>query len=151
MGIQESIEKLSVVAARLNDATDGLTKKLEALEKKIAQTRVGVVIWLDIPMKSDPNEPASSQASWKLGYTKYGDNWRLLVSPEHKSWPPFPLLKAPRMVRVEACKMLPRLIEMLTERAITQTEGTRAAEADASDLLNSFTNTLPEPATKDRT
>ena len=132
----DSIRSLSEAATDLNEKTDELNDVFLEVEKRLADARVGVSIWLaDGEQLLDQSSRRDGRyTGWALGYAKIGSEWRLAAkrvagqevtsSINRFEEPdvfedledPVALVKAPRSVRVEAAAVLEQLVDQLTER-----------------------------------
>lgn len=142
--IEESLDRLAVVAGRLNQETDTLNWVIEAVESRIQSMNLGVTAWDErlLNAESEPNDSGAVDRTrgWVVGHVKIKDAWRLAakqVCVEHgffegdTSCPyrneydmaePIPLLRASRVVRVEAVSRLEALLERLMKIAHSYVE-----------------------------
>ena len=128
--LNESLERLSILAAQLNDETDQVNSVIANVEHKLSTLKLGVSVWLSGERGPIVLGEFEGGGGWHLGYTKVGGQWRLVTRPvlgnaatpfelavsELGSGKVVPLLEAPRLVRVEACGHLEHLVEDLSAR-----------------------------------
>lgn len=141
MSFDMTLKNLSAVANTLKAETEELNRVIADLNTRIAQTGIGVSVWLDhetilldskqAEEKTDDGEPLHVTTGWALGYCKTDDVWTIAVRKTERlhclaedngsdefSWEnPIPLLKAPRNVRIEAAPYLEMVLVTLGQRA----------------------------------
>src|SRR5260370_25179604 len=132
--IDTAVAQLSSLASQLNKETDALSDIILDLERQLANTKVGVSLWLERNLLAETGD-GYKQDAWVLGYAKLGDSWRLAAKPVTVTWEhieeadhgdltpftkdrgePVPLLNAPRAVRVDASAYLEELVNRLAEK-----------------------------------
>jgi hypothetical protein len=124
--LEESVQRLETLAGKLNKATDKLNEQIEAFERRLSVTRIGLEIWLgDDPIPADPLDEDRSLGHYIVGWSKIGD-WRLAT---YKRTPPEgyngdwdvseaqPLVNAPRHVRMRALPLVLSIVERLGNEA----------------------------------
>jgi len=142
----ETLRKLSEKASKLNKSSDEINKIIAAYEKKLAEMKIGVTVWL-----SDPNENSFDPGNttlWHtclqktdrgtrwgaeiLGYAKFGDKWQLcrrlirvsqFYCNETESWEQSveeivrsPLNEASRESRIRALGLMDKLFAAIEEK-----------------------------------
>lgn len=160
--IEESLDRLAGVAGRLNQETDTLNWVIEAVENRLQSMNLGVTCW-DEALLDAEDEPGESTLTrymhgWVVGHTKIDDRWRLAVKqvrtedgyfegdlncPYRNVYDisePKPLIRASRLVRVQAVGRLGELVERLAEQVTRYVEEIGQAKSlvtdDPSDLAS---------------
>jgi len=156
MPMRKNLDALAQTAATLNSKTDELNQVIADVEHELQDAGVGVTIWLrrlleesttERRYRADDDEqrwPIDVTFGWQLGFAKIDGEWRVAarqarIEDSHEGnesfeeRPPVPLLKAPRIVRVEAAPLLEALVEALTERMKSYIAGIEQAKALAKD------------------
>ena len=134
VALSDTVENLSALSIKLNKASDELTGVIETLEKQLSEARIGVSVWLKVPIITEPFTDGDLECSndWVIGYEKLGSEWRIVAKLEttrkqkttygEEEWitlestQPQPLVQAPRVVRAEAASNLEDLLKALEER-----------------------------------
>lgn len=137
--LSEQLACLSNAASQLNKSTNGLTLKIEALEKDLAAMNVGIEDWLGVclPLSLGGSERVPYEGQYRkkvegfdLGYCKIGSSWRIAVKKvetflelgepgdfeeveRFASSEPSPLVNASRAVRARASLHFEELISSL--------------------------------------
>lgn len=137
---ESALEALARAASNLNKETDHLNEIISGLEKRLGEMKLGVSVWLDGHPIEETEPSNNTSLSYRVGYAKVGNEWRLAVKRIRRTWgffegeldqpfeereivgDPAPLANAPRSVRVHACGLLDELIEELTHKASYFTE-----------------------------
>lgn len=126
-----SLFELEILSDKLNTQTEELNSVIADLDKRLGAMRLGVTVWLvddfinRTPVANQPN----NIFVWEIGYAKVKEEWCIAArhssgfwSEEFQHWDlnpvteAVPLLKAPRIVRVEAAALLDKLINELKDR-----------------------------------
>lgn len=154
--IEESLDRLAGLASRLNQETDTLNWAIEAVENRLESMNLGVT-WWDQALLDAQDEPSDSTMTrfaqgWVLGHTKIADRWRLAVKrvrtedgyfesdlncPYHNIYDlsePKPLIRASRLVRVQAVARLGHLVDTLAEQVTRYVEDIGQAKGLVTDL-----------------
>lgn len=152
--LNESLNRLTVVAARLNAETDDLNEVIREYERQLAEANVGVTAWVgplideEIVQRDHHPHGETIREGWELGYTKIDREWRIAVrraslasgffqgdeeceyqEPAAPWGDPIPLQSAPRQVRLQAAGMFEKLLNELTraaEQGIKAVQGAKA-------------------------
>lgn len=151
MPMRETLDKLAEAAAELNSESDQLNEVIADFESELERAGVGVTYWSRIlldesgieqsfhPHDEDELYPINMTRGWLLGFAKLDGRWCVAVKPvraerqgddekfidERK---PVPLMKAPRIVRIEGASRLETLAIGLTLRVQDYTEGIAKAK-----------------------
>jgi len=118
-------------------------------------------------LKNGDLEDFVERAGWALGFEKIDQQWHIAVRKVRLVWNPkerqannefgalrvgegetVPLLKAPRLVRVEATAWLERLIEKIAERAEAFAGQIELAEGLVKDGMQVVRGAIPHPDEK---
>jgi hypothetical protein len=129
---ENMLAEVAELAAQLNASTDGLNETILAVEKGLADARVGMTVWTstglcETPFQLDRDRNQRFFDYWDLGYTKIEDAWRIavrrmrayVINEEHDEREEMalddaiPLSRAPRVVRVEAADHIDVLLNNL--------------------------------------
>lgn len=109
----------------LHAATDQLNRSLTALERALAELRLGVAASVEMAK------------SKRLAFAKDNDVWRLMVvtavtdaTEEYE-----PLLNAPRSIRLAAVQLLPALVLAMTESVVEETKRVKQRTDDVERLI----------------
>jgi len=149
VALRESLSDLRKVAAQLNAASDELNAVIESLEKQLAESKIGLTLWLDDKyvnqeLLSEPYEDDEGRTGviyWGIGYEKLDDQWCIAARQTsrielpggddsiERIWELKPLVNAPRVVRVEAAGQLEMLVYQLTVKAQAYLESIAKAKA----------------------
>lgn len=132
--VGEALERLKNVARTLNEQTDAVNSIIESANKQLAAMNVGVTLWLSqysSPVLLDASGDSGQETGWQLGYAKIDDAWQIAVrrvtttqkffegderapyTDVNVHQAPIALMKASRIIRIEACGHLARLLENL--------------------------------------
>ena len=133
--IKKSLDRLSSVAHRLNHETDALNWVIEDVGSQLQRMNLGVAVWDDtlLDAETEPSTEASlvRTRGWVVGHVKIKETWRLAVKQvrvekgflqDDPAFPfsnvydvaePIPLLRASRMIRVQAVRRLEPLLDLL--------------------------------------
>ena len=140
--LEESVRRLERLAGKLNQATDKLNEQIEAFEKRLTLTRIGLEIWLADESEKIPADPLGEDQSlgyYSVGWAKLGDSWRLAAYKvewrdagygSDSGWiaaEPQPLVNAPRHVRMRALPLVLSIVERLGSEAERWLKGIQAA------------------------
>jgi len=125
--LDQSVQRLSNLASKLNEATDKLNEHLAAAERRLSETRIGLDVWLNDGADRVPADPIAenNEDFFIVGWTKLGEQWRLVAQKfEHdfattgfRTAGPQPLMNAPRHVRMRALPMVVTIVERLGDEA----------------------------------
>src|SRR5690348_8109791 len=74
----EALIELRSVVKALNDATDTLNETIEGFEATLKALAPGISVWCLPPLRIVRSMGIHGTAS-QLGFSKYGDDWRLMV------------------------------------------------------------------------
>jgi hypothetical protein len=133
---EAALSMLQKASEKLNSESDSLNGVFSGLNSRLGAMRIGVSLWLDVELDlheslcSSESGSYYSASAWTIGYDKVDDEWCLAakrrsgvtVTSEEPTndefrWSdfgsPVSLLKAPRIVRVEAAGLLDALIAAL--------------------------------------
>jgi len=164
--IDESLSRLTTLASKLNSVSDDMNAVIEKLDARLESINLGVSAWddeiLDERVLSVATEEHDGEAhGWIIGYCRLSEGWKLAAMPVRdvarfdRDEPTMPdvereengslisLLKAPRVIRMEAMGRLEHLLDTLAEKAKGYIEGVvegmRSVETmltdDPADLL----------------
>lgn len=147
---QKQLETLSTVAKTLNKKSDKLNSAIADLEKRIAETNIGVSVWLDyrFELRESSGLDEEGHLTWldyhQLGYTKVGSDWCICVRARSDQYDakrdctrcleteaPVRLSSAPRSIRCEAAAHFDELVDSIIRKAQAYIENIDHAE----DLL----------------
>jgi hypothetical protein len=114
--LEEHIGDLHTATRELNRITDQAQHIIDEVQEQIQASHVGIPVWLDSQDVKD-----LESRTWIIGYRKVperGGAWCLAATqmPTGANEPVM-LSHAPRIVRLHAVRLLPALVELLTERA----------------------------------
>lgn len=153
--IDKSLRDLAALAAQLNERSDALNERIGSIEDQLAQAGVGVTLWLyEHLLDRSTRDKDGEFTAWCLGYSKVDADWRVAVkrvnareySPELFGEPrvsiedldqTLPLLKAPRVVRLEAAPLLEELVQALAVKvqAFIETVDASLAAAEVPEAI----------------
>lgn len=146
----QALDRLATRADKLRQKTEEVNSILDAVSQKLASMKLGVTVWLSPygrPLLLGSSGDTLVQKGWQLGFSKVDDQWQLAARPvttrelpvpeePHDTYtqleeqgPAIPLLKATRLVRVEACAHLVTLIDEIGERLDNMLKGIASATA----------------------
>ena len=134
------LARFTKTARQLNDASTTLNSILQKVEKSVVDANAGVEVWLEQPSlaSSDATGSAYGHSSWTedlLGFAKVDGAWCLAIktvmhetgyyegdmdSPyhnQHVTGEAMPLAQASRDLRIEAVRLIPALLDRMTEAA----------------------------------
>ena len=151
MPMRETLDKLAEAAAELNAESNQLNEIIGDFEEELERAGVGVPYWTSVvlhesgieqafhPNDEDEEYPINITRGWLLGFTKLDGRWCVAVKQvraerqgddekfiDEKS--PMPLMKAPRIVRIEGASQLETLAIGLTLRVRDYAEGIAKAK-----------------------
>lgn len=121
--VAEAVEKASVLATKMSEATDELNAWLARTESALAELKLGVTARVCMT-------PADSQSPFSryLAFGKDKQEWKLLLEvgmDGDDDWEVSRLLNASRGARLEAVDFLAPLVERLVETAIQEVREVR--------------------------
>jgi hypothetical protein len=136
--VAKSIQKLSVVASDLNNASDELGRAISAIDVVLQSLNIGVPTWTTIIGGDDERD------YWRreLGYAKLGNRWGVALQTVHGDHA-FPedersecwfFNDAPRWLRIEGVAKIPDLLDALITRTEEATKKIRTKTAEAKEL-----------------
>jgi hypothetical protein len=148
--LSKSFPKLVESAARLNNASDELSKAIGPIEAVLKRLNLGISKWCVFAGGEDQNGYYDQS---EIGYAKVAGKWCLAIAersgyiqaPDDESFTPWAFNDAPRQLRIKAVKAIPKLLEALVEEAESvtaalETETTRASEV--AETLTTLANRL---------
>src|SRR5262249_10217618 len=145
--VSRLFDELSAAAQALNEESDTVTKLIRQFEERLNGLRLGVEAWVtvegsqkgqafrwhDLGMRDegdDPGQPAERYDDVRLGCSRHGNEWRLVVreaqyiridqgesSEQIHVGPTIPLLEASRRDRINALAEFPDLLRELKQSA----------------------------------
>jgi hypothetical protein len=138
--LSKSFQRLAESAARLNDASDELSKAIAPIETVLKKLNLGISKWHTFA-GGHPDQDGDVWSS-EIGYAKVSGKWCVALaersgniqSPDYyDSSSEWAFNDAPRQLRIRAVKEIPKLLEALIEEAdkvtsALETETTRAQE-----------------------
>jgi len=157
--VSRLFDELSAAAQALNEESDTVTKLIRQFEERLNGLRLGVEAWVtvegsqkvqafrwhDLEMRDegdDPGQPAERYDDVELGFTRHGNEWRLVVreaqyiridqgesSEQIHVGPTIPLLEASRRDRINALAEFPDLLRELKQSAEELIAKVKAAKA----------------------
>src|SRR5580700_10089175 len=111
-----SVQKLSLVATDLNNASDELSQAISAIDTVLQSLNIGLATWTKI---EDGNGLPDDERYWQrdIGYAKIGNKWGVALRDVagHYSWPDeetcdsWLFNDAPRWLRIEGIAKIPDL------------------------------------------
>jgi hypothetical protein len=156
MPMRKTLDTLAKTAATLNTKTDQLNEIVADVEQEFQAAGVGVTVWLNALLDSSSTErryqanddeqqwPIDVTFGWELGFAKVEGEWRIsaryvrheqsgddVESFEERA--PIPLVKAPRIVRVEAAPLLETLAEVTNTKMEAYIKGIERAQTMAKE------------------
>lgn len=141
--VQDSYKQLSMAAASLNSASDGLGKAISKLDAALNRLNLGVSSWVTLS-EGDGNQ--QGQSWWwarQFGYAKVRDKWGVALRTRSgdESHPEGGVSEeawlyndAPRWMRAEAVGKIPELLETLLKQVQETTKGIEQKTAQAMEL-----------------
>lgn len=148
--LSRSFPKLVESAARLNNASDELSKAIAPIEAVLKRLNLGISKWCVFGGGEDQTGHYDRS---EIGYAKVSGKWCLAIAersgyvqaPDDESFSSWAFNDAPRQLRIRAVKAIPKLIEALVEETekvteALETETTRAKEVAAT--LTTLANSL---------
>lgn len=126
------MKELDNTAQNLNLVSANLTAVIQSLEKRLAETNLGVSAWYGPP-----------NSRHLVGYGKMKNRWGLQIRETNKSekpedWETWPYAEAPRYLRVDCVAWLPELFNLLKQRAAEMADKIERATSKAVDFLRSL-------------
>ncbi len=122
LDLSVSFQRLAKSAARVNAASDDLSKAVAPIDAALKRLGLGITVW----HKYAGGEDADGEF-WehRVGYTRIGRNWGLAISdvsgnvnyPDSYDDEEWLFNDAPRSMRVKAVDHIPGLLEKLIEQA----------------------------------
>jgi hypothetical protein len=123
------IEELKEASRKLNASSDEFNSVLTDIQKEIQKLGIGLMVWRELI--SD-----SSVSKIFVGYARVDNNWTLAIRRvENNETEIWPLLSAPRYLRVRAVKGLRELVIGMTEAAKAFNEKTLQATIESIEIL----------------
>lgn len=121
--LSKSFPRLAAAAARLNKASDELSKAIAPIEAVLKKLNLGISKWY-MYAGHGPDHEGYFWSS-EIGYAKVGGKWCIALAersgyahtPESESDTEWAFNDAPRQLRIRAVKEIPNLIEALIEEA----------------------------------
>lgn len=106
----KTLTELQTAIYHLNEASDALNARLTILQEHLLGMGIGFTLW-----HTDFYEAAEEEGgeTWILGWAKVDGSWCLAASADDND--DFPLLKAPRIVRIMLSAQLESFLVALTE------------------------------------
>ncbi len=143
----------SSAAKRLNEASDSISQLIKEFDTKLKELGFGIEVWLSNALSLEREEREGEdgegrmlfETQTELGYSKLG-TWLLCVrdaqyrvnfADEHNfhvpwklqsTWGERRLVDQPRSIRIEAIKVFPELLRLLTEKAEEAVSAIEAAK-----------------------
>lgn len=122
LDVSASFERLSQSAARVNAASDDLSKAVAPIDAALKRLGLGLTVW---HMYAGGQDQDGEFWEHRVGYTRIGRNWGLAISDvsgnssyadsyENEEWL---FNDAPRAMRAKAIDHIPPLLEKLVEQA----------------------------------
>ncbi len=141
-----AFQKLLPAAAKLDAASNGLSKPIAEIEAILKRLNLGVACWT-VLSEPAPDEDGNCEA-WNLGYARHDGRWGLLVNfwrgnkrtgqGEDDYW--F-FVDAPRFMKAKAVDMLPDLLEglvALTEKTADKLVRKTVTAQELADTIKPF-------------
>ncbi|HEY3450902.1 MAG TPA: hypothetical protein VGK67_31390 [Myxococcales bacterium] len=150
---EQTLTRIAQLSTKLNAETEELNAVIRDLDKRLDATKIGVAVWSGrivdvsstVEWNDDEERDVTLSKGWELGYAKVDDQWALAVKPQQgtdepdersnipvTTWvdagEPIRLLKAARIVRVEAAPHLESVLELIAERAAKYIEDIEKAK-----------------------
>jgi hypothetical protein len=136
--LSKSFQRLADSAARLNKASDELSKAVAPTEGVLKKLNLGISKWHTFA-GGNPDQDGDYR-SREIGYAKVGGKWCIALAersgnihggPDDVSESEWAFNDAPRQLRIRAVKEIPKLLEALIDEAekvtsALETETTRA-------------------------
>lgn len=122
LDVSRSFQRLAESAARVNAASDDLSKAVAPIDAALKRLGLGITVWHKYAGGVDPEGEFWEH---RIGYTRIGRNWGLAISDvsgninysasyDDEEWL---FNDAPRAMRVKAVDHIPALLEKLVEQA----------------------------------
>jgi hypothetical protein len=138
------LQQLQPIAEALNAESNDINNTIAALNAKLSALNIGIEVWLG-PWKDNPIQIGFGkyqESSWQLltrecGEVRYErDNWgnESWVAVPERLGIDQPLLQASRIIRIEALRLLPEIIDDLKVKAERSLETIRAAKRITEEL-----------------
>jgi hypothetical protein len=149
--LSKTFQRLAESAARLNQASDELSKAIAPIETTLKKLNLGISKWYPYAGGVDPD---GSYDYSEIGYSKVGGKWCLAIAERSgheqapygdESFTAWAFNDAPRQMRIQAVKAIPKLIEALVDEAekvtvALETETMRAQEVAETLITLSSAN-----------
>lgn len=158
--LNDALFCLSARTHQLNQSTEELNGKIEALEKTLAEMHLGISVWLGLCISERHEQEDAAKGKvieklirqgYDLGYQKLGSSWKIAVkrvgTVSELAEPgdyeevdrtdlsdPYALMGASREVRAIAARYFEELVSELTK----QVEYVRRRVTMSNDLLDEY-------------
>lgn len=144
--LSKSFQRLAESAARLNDASDELSKAIGPIEAVLKKLNLGISKWHTFA-GGHPDQDGDVWSA-EIGYAKVSGKWCVALaersgniqSPEYDSSNEWAFNDAPRQLRIRAVKEIPKLLEALIEEADKVTSALEAETTRAQELGETLTS-----------
>ncbi len=124
------IEKLGKTLHSFDDESGKLSERVRRMEERLVQMW-RIEIWV-----------VDKSVLWALGWAKIGKNWRIVIEENSRSTGKRRIrafCETPRLMRLEAAPLLPKLVETMNSRATARLAASagvpKGEEADVGDTL----------------
>jgi hypothetical protein len=143
--LAKSFPKLVESAARLNNASDELSKAVGPIEAVLKRLNLGISKWCVFAGGMDQSGYYDQS---EIGYAKVAGKWCLAIAersgnvqapPDDESFTPWAFNDAPRQLRIQAVKAIPKLLEALVEEAESVASALEIETTRASELAETLT------------
>jgi prefoldin subunit 5 len=139
--LSKSFQRLTESAARLNTASDELSKAITPIEAVLKKLNLGVSKWYTFAGSGNHLDVDGYYWSSEIGYAKVNGKWCIALAersgyvqnPEQESETEWAFNDAPRHLRIRAVQEIPKLLDALVDEAdkvtsVLQDETARARE-----------------------
>jgi hypothetical protein len=153
--VAESVQKLSLVATNLNNASDELSQAISAIDAVLQSLNIGLATWTKI---EEGNGMPDDERYWQrdIGYAKIGNKWGIALRDiaghyscqEEETCDSWLFNDAPRWLRIEGVARIPDLLEALIKNAEETTKKVKAKTSEVIELATVIAHAAGDPKAK---
>jgi hypothetical protein len=150
-----SIQKLSIVATDLNNASNELNQAISAIDTVLQSLNIGLPTWTKI---QDGNGLPDDERYWQrdIGYAKIGNKWGIALRdvaghynfPDDEHCDSWLFNDAPRWLRIEGIAKIPDLLEDLIKNTEETTKKVKTKTSEVIELATIIAQAAGNPKAK---